>query len=63
MMVMMLLIWQVPVSAVYARKGAPPTLTEHDAVAPWPLTRLALSGCDVLEEAVWYAISISRDLP
>ena len=44
----------VPVSAMYARRGTPPTPTEYDAVAPWPLQRVALSGCDLLTPAVWY---------
>jgi hypothetical protein len=44
----------VPVSSIYARRGAPPTLEVYDAVAPWPLQRLSLSGCDVLEPSVWY---------
>ena len=44
----------VPVSAMYARRDAAPTLTDYDAVAPWPLQRITLSGCDVLEPAVWY---------
>ena len=44
----------VPVSAMYARRGEPPTEEEYDAVAPWPLQRLALSGCDVKEPSVWY---------
>ena len=44
----------VPVSALYARRDAPPTETEYDAIAPWPLQRIAVSGCDVQSAAVWY---------
>lgn len=44
----------VPVSSLYARRGAPPTEEVYDAVAPWPLQRLALSGCDVQAPGVWY---------
>ena len=44
----------VPVTAIYARKASAPTIAAYDAVAPWPLTRLALSGCDVQAVIVWY---------
>jgi hypothetical protein len=44
----------VPVSAMYARRGVPPSESEYDALATWPLQRLSLSGCDVLEPTVWY---------
>ena len=44
----------VPVSAIYARRGLPPTEDDYDAVAQWPLRRLALSGCDVQQPTIWY---------
>ena len=42
------------VTALYARRGAMPTATEHDAHAAWPLRRLSLTHCDVAAETDWY---------
>jgi len=42
------------VTALYARRGARPTATDHDARAAWPLRRLSLTHCDVAAETNWY---------
>jgi hypothetical protein len=44
----------VPVSAIYARRGAPPTEAVHDAVALAPLRRLSVSDCDLAQPGVWH---------
>jgi hypothetical protein len=40
---------------------APPTEDLYDAVARWPLQRLAISGCEVDQPTVWYvAVTLER---
>ena len=53
----------VPVSAIYARRDAAPTVTEYDAIAVWPLQRLTLSGCDVQNRlcGTWRSKSARRN--
>jgi hypothetical protein len=51
----------VPVTAIYIRRDAPPTEDLYDAVARWPLQRLAISGCEVDQPTVWYvAVTLER---
>ena len=58
------LVVSVPVTALYAKRGSPPTASDNDAVARWPLQTLSLSSCDVREPIVWHvAVALAEDAP
>ena len=44
----------LPVKAIYARRGARPTHALHDALVEWPLRQLSLTDCDVFEPVEWH---------